>query len=90
MSLPFLDMLIKRNKAFVRVVDPTDTGLTMNYNAMNYNVLAPTKYKKSVVSGLVHRLHQACSSWFSRQSGKDKEHAWKQSVLNAVLQINNI
>ena len=63
MSLPFLDMLIKRNKAFVRVVDPTDTGLTMNYNAMNYNALAPTKYKKSVVSGLVHRLHQSCSSW---------------------------
>ena len=63
MSLPFLDMLIKRNKTFVRVVDPTDTGLTMNYNAMNYNALAPTKYKKSVVSGLVHRLHQSCSSW---------------------------
>ena len=72
MSLPFLDMLIKRNKTFVRVVDPTNRGLTMNYNAMNYNALAPTKYKKSVVSGLVHRLHQACSSWKGFQDCLEK------------------
>ena len=72
MSLSFLDMLIKRNKTFVRVVDPTDTGLTMNYNAMNYNALAPTKYKKSVVSGLVHRLHQSCSSWKGFQDSLEK------------------
>ena len=36
----------------------TDTGLTMNYHA-----LAPQKYKKSVVSGFIHRIYNACSSW---------------------------
>ena len=36
----------------------TDTGLTMNFHA-----LAPIKYKRSVVAGLVHRIHRACSSW---------------------------
>lgn len=36
----------------------TDTGLTMNFHA-----LAPTKYKKSVVSGMVHRIYHACSTW---------------------------
>ena len=37
---------------------PTDTGLVMNFYA-----LAPKKYKKSVVSGFVHRIYRACSSW---------------------------
>ena len=37
---------------------PTDTGLIMNFHA-----LAPMKYKRSVVSGLVHRIYRACSSW---------------------------
>ena len=36
----------------------TDTGLTMNFHA-----LAPTKYKRSVVSGLVYRIFYSCSSW---------------------------
>ena len=37
---------------------PTDTGLIMNYHA-----LAPKKYKWSVVSGFVYRIHRACSTW---------------------------
>ena len=37
---------------------PTDTGLIMNYHS-----LAPKRYKRSVVSGFVHRLYQCCSSW---------------------------
>ena len=36
---------------------PTDTGLIMNYHA-----LAPKRYKRSVVSGFVHRIHRACST----------------------------
>ena len=36
----------------------TDTGLIMNYHA-----LAPDKYNRSVVSGMVHRIMRACSSW---------------------------
>ena len=37
---------------------PTDTGLIMNFHAM-----APKRYKRSVVSGFVHRIYRACSSW---------------------------
>ena len=37
---------------------PTDTGLIMNYHA-----LAPKKYKRSVVSGFVHRIYRSCSTW---------------------------
>ena len=29
---------------------------------MNYHALAPKRYKRSVVSGLVHRIHRACST----------------------------
>ena len=61
MSLPFLDMKIARSNGKVSstwYTKPTDTGLTMNFHAV-----APTKYKKSVVSGFVHRVYRACSSW---------------------------
>ena len=37
---------------------PTDTGLIMNFHS-----LAPKKYKRSVVSGFVHRIYRACSNW---------------------------
>ena len=37
---------------------PTDTGLIINFHA-----LAPKKYKWSVVSGFVYRIHRACSNW---------------------------
>ena len=37
---------------------PTDTGLILNYHS-----LAPKRYKRSVVSGFVHRIYRACSSW---------------------------
>ena len=30
---------------------------------MNYHALAPKRYKRSVVSGFVHRIHCACSTW---------------------------
>jgi len=36
----------------------TDTGLILNCHA-----LSPVKYKKSVVSGLIHRIFCACSTW---------------------------
>ena len=59
--LPFLDMLIVRNDAKLTstwYTKVTDTGLTMNYHA-----LAPIKYKRAVVTGLVHRIYRACSTW---------------------------
>ena len=49
---------------------PTDTGLVMNYHA-----LAPRRYKRGVVSGFVHRIHRACSTWqnFHQSLSKAKE-----------------
>ena len=30
---------------------------------MNFHSLAPKRYKRSVVSGFVHRIYRACSTW---------------------------
>ena len=30
---------------------------------MNYHALAPAKYKRSVISGMVYRIYHACSTW---------------------------
>ena len=38
--------------------NPTDTGLIMYYHA-----LAPKRYKRLVVTGFVHRIYRACSTW---------------------------
>ena len=61
-ALPFLDMKIMRSEqgtlSSTWYNKPTDTGLIMNFHA-----LAPKRYKRSVVSGFVYRIHRACSSW---------------------------
>ena len=60
-SIPFLNMKISRMEEKLSstwYTKSTDTGLTMNFHA-----LAPIKKKRSVVAGLVHRIHRACSSW---------------------------
>ena len=60
-TIPFLDLKIINNQGQLHSTwyyKPTDTGLIMNYHA-----LAPRRYKHSVVSGFVHRIHRACSSW---------------------------
>ena len=60
-ELPFLDMkLINLNGHLSSTWynKPTDTGLIMNYHS-----LAPKRYKRSVVSGFVHRIFRACSDW---------------------------
>ena len=60
-SIPFLDMRIMNimgNLSSTWYLKPSDTGLIMNYHS-----LPPKRYKRSVVSGFVHRIHRACSSW---------------------------
>ena len=60
-SLPFLDMLLTRNDKNVTstwYTEPTDTGLTMNFHS-----LALQRYKRTVVVGMVHRIHHSCSTW---------------------------
>ena len=59
--IAFLDMLLKRIGLFLSSTwycKPTDTGLVMNFHAMS-----PKRYKRSVVSGFVHRIYRACSTW---------------------------
>ena len=62
-ELPVLDLKIIHDNASGKLSStwyrkPTDTGLIMNYHA-----LAPKRYKRSVVSGFVHRIFRACSTW---------------------------
>ena len=62
-ELPVLDMKILHNHTTGHLEStwyskPTDTGLIMNYHA-----LAPRRYKRSVVTGFVHRIYRACSTW---------------------------
>ena len=62
-QLPVLDMKICHDPVSGRLVStwynkPTDTGLIMNFHA-----LAPKRYKRSVVSGFIYRIHRACSTW---------------------------
>ena len=59
--ISFLDMLLIRLGCFLASTwycKPTDTGLIMNFHA-----LAPRRYKRSVVSGFVHRIYRSCSTW---------------------------
>jgi len=59
--LPSLDMSILHHEnklSSTWYVKPSDTGLIMNFHSV-----APMQYKRSVVSGFVHRILRACSSW---------------------------
>ena len=69
-DIPFLDMKITNNQGSLSSTwynKPTDTGLIMNYHA-----LAPKKYKWSVVSGFVYRIHRACSTWKNFHTSLEK------------------
>ena len=60
-KLPVLDLMLMREDRRISSMwyqKPTDTGLIVNYHA-----LAPKRYKRSVVSGFVHRIYRACSNW---------------------------
>ena len=61
-KLPALDLLLQHAEdgtvTSTWYCKPTDTGLIMNFHA-----LAPKRYKRSVVSGFVHRIFRACSTW---------------------------
>ena len=82
-------MRITRNEGRLKSTwysKPTDNGLTMNFHAV-----APTKYKRSVVSGLVHRIYRACSSWenfnSSLERGKQilEKNQYPPSFYNPII-----
>ena len=63
----FLDMLIERRENKLSTAwysKPTDTAVYLPYNAC-----APTKYKRNIVEGAVHRIHHTTSSWLAFHSG---------------------
>ena len=75
--IAFLEMEIANKDGHLSSVwytKPTDTGLVMNFYA-----LAPKRYKRSVVSGFVHRIYRACSSW----------EAFHESLEKAKQILNN-
>jgi len=90
-KIPFLDMLItcdqhgKLTSSWYN--KPTDTGLILNYHA-----LAPRRYKRSVVSGFVHRIMRACSTWynFHESMGKAKKvlerNQYPPSFYNPIIE----
>ena len=60
-QLPFLDMVIERRDGQLTsgwYQKPTDTGLCLSYHAC-----APQRYKRNTIQGMVHRIHNACSTW---------------------------
>ena len=60
-QLPFLDMVIERRDGQLTSgwhQKPTDTGLCLSYHAC-----APQRYKRNTIQGMVHRIHNACSTW---------------------------
>ena len=59
--LPFLDLCIVHTNDDLYTTwytKPTDTGLVMNFHA-----IAPRKYKRAVVQGLVYQIYRSCSKW---------------------------
>jgi len=69
-SIEFLDMETHhQNNKLVSTwhTKSTDTGLIMNYNA-----LAPRRYKKSVTLGMIHRIFRACSSYQTFRESLEK------------------
>lgn len=97
--IPFLDMKIihkDENLTSTWYSKSTDTGLTMNFHA-----IAPMKYKRSVVSGMIYRIHHACSTWKNFTESVEKAKILLQNnqyppsfynpiierTLNKILQI---
>ena len=60
-DLSFLDMLCQHRGKEVNTTwftKSTDTGLVLNYHS-----LAPEKYKRGVIIGMIHRIYRSCSNW---------------------------
>jgi hypothetical protein len=87
--LPFLDMQVIHSGPQVSSTwysKPTDTGLILNFHA-----LAPMRYKRSVISGFVHRIFRACSTWkhfhVSIQKAKSilEQNQYPPSVYESII-----
>ena len=60
-NLSFLDTRLQHKQHIISsswYSKPTDTVLILNFHS-----LAPTKYKRNIVQGMIHRVYNACSDW---------------------------
>jgi len=89
-SIPFLDTkIIRSDDKFQSTwyTKLTDTGVTMNFH-----YVAPLKYKRSVISRLVHRIYHVCSLWSNIHSCmiKAKKMFEKNQYLPADFILSRI
>ena len=66
----FLDLVVTRNQNKLSTswyVKPSDTGVNLSYYAC-----APTKYKRNIVKGAIHRIHHTTSIWANFDSAVNK------------------
>ena len=69
-NLTFLDMLVTRKNSSISTTwysKPMDTGLTLGFHAC-----APTRYKRKIIEGTIHRINQATSAWMGFHEGLEK------------------
>ena len=88
-QIAFLDMKISNVQGVLSSTwynKPTDTGLIMNFHA-----LAPKRYKRSVVSGFVHRIHRSCSNWPNFYTSLEKpSRFWKTTNILQHFAIQSL
>ena len=94
-TISFLDMKLRRKGDGTVESEwfrkKSDTGLTINFNA-----LAPAKYKRSMVINLIHRIFNATSSWelFHKGLSEAKEMLeynqypkdWYEKIIHKTLE----
>ena len=83
-GIAFLDLYITRDNRKVTTSwynKPTDTGVQLNYHAC-----APTKYKRNIVEGSVHRIHHTTSTWEAFNDSIEKlKKLWNQTNIRPLF-----
>ena len=88
-KIAFLDMEIHRNVNRLYstwYTKSTDTGLVMNFLA-----LAPMKYKRSVVCGMIHRIFRSCSNFKTLNESLNKaklileKNQYPKSFVDSII-----
>ena len=65
---------------------PTNNGVTLNFNA-----IAPMKFKRSVVTSFVYRIYNACSNWRNFHESMEKarqtllENCYPNEYITSVI-----
>ena len=83
-TLPFLEMLIRQSGRTISpewYSKPTDTGLAFGFHAC-----APTKYKRNIVQGTLHRIDHSISTWEAFDKGLRKaKNDWEANQFSSAF-----